>query len=135
MKLRTIVVAPAVAALVGLGGAGAAYAATTSPTTSSSASTAKPHHRALLPQHGSFQRGKIMNLGPQDSSLTLRSPDGFTQTYAITSATFVRAKRRAIPASQLQDGDRAMVFGVPGSGTATNAYLIRCVHEAAHSRS
>lgn len=53
------------------------------------------------------QRGKVTAVS--SSSITVRSDDGFTTTYAITSSTRVRINQKGATSAQISDGDTARV--------------------------
>lgn len=62
------------------------------------------------------QRGKVT--AASASSLTVRSSDGFTATYAVSSTTSVRRDRKTATADALVVGDAALVRAV---GTAAQS--------------
>jgi len=66
------------------------------------------------------------------SSITIKGRDGKGASFVVTSDTRVRAKGRPISISDLEVGDRAMVFGTTTDGTYTG-FLIRCVQHTASS--
>jgi hypothetical protein len=61
-----------------------------------------------------LQRGKVTAVSP--TSISVESPDGFTATYAVTSATKVRVARTLGSIAGVHDGDR--VFVVASGGKA-----------------
>lgn len=65
-----------------------------------------------------------------DTSITIQGRDGKGASFVVTSKTVVRAKGHRISISDLEVGDRAMVFGTDSNGTYT-AFLIRCVSRPA----
>ena len=74
-----------------------------------------------------YERGQVTSVG--DASLTVKTADGVSTTFAVTAQTRLRAAGKAITLSQLHAGDRAMVFATEQNGSFT-AYLVRCVHAA-----
>lgn len=125
----------------GNGAATSAAAATPSPDGGSgSAHAATPNrqgpkrHAGILArvEHGQFtarvkkgneqfelQRGKVLAVSP--TSIQVRSVDGFTATYAVTSSTKVRQDRKAASIGDVHPGDRV---GVLANG-AESALWIR----------
>ena len=74
-----------------------------------------------------YERGEIAALS--ETSITVRGRDGRSVTFALTPDTRVREKRRPAAISDLDVGDRVMVFGTNDNGTYT-AFLIRCLVKA-----
>ncbi len=74
-----------------------------------------------------YERGQVTSVGT--ASLTVKTADGVSTTFAVTAQTRLRAAGKAITLSQLHAGDRAMVFATEQDGSFT-AYLVRCVHAA-----
>lgn len=74
-----------------------------------------------------YERGEITALS--ETSITVKGRDGISATFALTPDTRVREKRRPATISDLEVGDRVMVFGTNDNGTYT-AFLIRCVVKA-----
>jgi hypothetical protein len=70
-----------------------------------------------------YERGEITAVGT--SSVTVQTADGTATTFAVTAQTRIRSQGHAISLSQLQVGDRAMVFASESNGSFT-AYLVRC---------
>jgi Domain of unknown function (DUF5666) len=64
-------------------------------------------------------------------SLTVTLPDGSTATFKTDATTIVRDKGQVVPISNLQSGERAMVFGLRNDDGSYTARLIRCVRAAA----
>jgi hypothetical protein len=62
-----------------------------------------------------MQRGTATKVGA--SSITVRSKDGFEQTYAITAGTGVRATRNGV--AGIAKGADVAVVGVQKGGTVT----------------
>jgi hypothetical protein len=60
------------------------------------------------------QRGRVENVGA--TSLTVRSADGFTRTYAVDDNTLVNAGRDGI--ADVKQGDTVGVVAVVDGGTA-----------------
>jgi hypothetical protein len=59
-------------------------------------------HRVIV-----FQRGAVEKVG--DTSLTVRSNDGFVETYALSDDTKVREKREDASVSDIDTDDRVLV--------------------------
>lgn len=82
------------------------------------------HGEFTVPKQGggyetiATQRGKVTAVST--SSITVKSDDGFSRTYAVTAATMVRAERDGIDAVKVGDsvGVKATVSGE--KATATN---------------
>ncbi len=82
------------------------------------------HGEFTVPKQGggyetiATQRGKVTAVST--SSITVKSDDGFSRTYAVTAATMVRAERDGIEAVKVGDsvGVKATVSGE--KATATN---------------
>ena len=74
-----------------------------------------------------YERGQVTSVG--SASVTVKTADGVSTTFAVTAQTRLRAAGRVITLSQLHAGDRAMVFATEENGSFT-AYLVRCVHAA-----
>src|SRR2546423_10550111 len=159
MKLRTRVVVPlAVTGIVGLGAAAIAWADSPSPSPSPSKGQSDNTHRhgrggvERRALHGEFtvavrgqrkaqtgtvqtmvldvQRGQITAIDKAKKTVTLRSPDGFTRTYAVTSDTKIRSKGQQETFDDLKTGERAMVLSEK-HGDSYVARAIRCVPDAA----
>jgi hypothetical protein len=67
-----------------------------------------------------FQRGSVTAVS--STSITLKSTDGFTQTYGITDSTAVTAHRDGI--SSVTTGDQAVVIATVSGHTATAVRII-----------
>ena len=137
----------AVIALIGIGG-GVAFAASGSgsstPTTLTAATTpasgastpatgpAKHKHRGLLgrAEHGSVtvktktgtevidvQRGTVTAVSP--TSITVKSPDGFTATYVVDSSTKVRKTGQQSAIANVANGDNVGIAAVHSGSTDT----------------
>ena len=77
-----------------------------------------------------YERGTVTAVGT--SSLTIRTPDGVSTTFAVTSSTHIRNGGAAAQLSQLISGDRAVVFGTSTTGAAGpfTASLVRAAPPA-----
>jgi hypothetical protein len=79
------------------------------------------HGTMVLPKPGGgtvtveIQNGRVTAVSR--SSITLKSDDGFTRTYAVTSSTIVAARRDGI--GSVQVGDQAWVTATASGGTVT----------------
>jgi hypothetical protein len=62
-----------------------------------------------------IQNGKVTSVS--QSSITLKSSDGFTQTYAVTASTTVDAQRNGI--GSVKVGDQVWVTATTSGGTVT----------------
>ena len=84
------------------------------------------HGQAVVAKPGggyltlAFQRGGITKLTA--SSMTVKSNDGFTQSFAITGSTVVSAGRDGI--ASVRTGDQAVVIATVSGGTATAVKII-----------
>jgi hypothetical protein len=84
------------------------------------------HGQAVLAKPGggyvtlAFQRGAIAKLSA--SSITVKSNDGFTQTFAVSGSTVVSAGRDGI--TSVKAGDQAVVIATVSGGTATAVKII-----------
>ena len=88
----------------------------------------------MLPLHGQFviakpgggyqtldfQRGNVMKVS--SDSITVKSTDGFTRSYAINGATVVTGQRNGI--SSVTTGDQAMVIATVSGGAATAVKVV-----------
>lgn len=63
------------------------------------------------------QKGEVTSVS--STSLTMKSVDGYTKTYVITSATRVRSKRKPSSISNVKPGERAFVVARKNGDTAT----------------
>lgn len=132
-----VVAITAVAAFANGGSSAATPVAATSPAPSQGA---RPHKGFVLlhadgvamKRDGStvdarVQKGIIRNV--DSTSITLRSPDGYEQTYVIDGSTKVREKRRPADVSELKQGEMARVVALKGSDGTYTARVINCVGE------
>jgi hypothetical protein len=84
------------------------------------------HGQAVLAKPGggyvtlAFQRGAITKVSA--SSITVKSNDGFTQSFAITGSTVVSAGRDGIASAKA--GNQAVVIATVSGGTATAVKII-----------
>ena|SRR5215469_4602746 len=84
------------------------------------------HGQAVVAKPGggyvtlAFQRGAITKLTA--SSMTVKSNDGFTQSFAITGSTVVSAGRDGI--ASVRTSDQAVVIATVSGGTATAVKII-----------
>jgi hypothetical protein len=134
-------------------GAGLAYADPPSPTpttptaTASPTPSARPKHRDHLPGprmkplallrralHGEvtlageehrvvvFQRGPVEKVS--DTSLTVKSEDGYTATYVVNAETVVRKNGDKATIAEVKAGDRVLVVA-DKDGSTLKAFRIR----------
>ena len=134
-------------------GAGLAYADPPSPTpttptaTASPTPSARPKHRDHLPGprmkplallrralHGEvtlageehrvvvFQRGPVEKVS--DTSLTVKSEDGYTATYVVNAETVVRENGDKATIAEVKAGDRVLVVA-DKDGSTLKAFRIR----------
>lgn len=118
---------------------GAVLAAATSSTAPSGGSAApnaaapnahKRHPLLSRIEHGEFsvqtkqgekvvdvQRGTVTAVNP--TSVTVRSPDGFTATYAVGSGSKVRKDKQQSTIGAVQAGDRVLVAAQKSGSTST----------------
>jgi hypothetical protein len=79
------------------------------------------HGEFVVPRAGGgyqtddMQRGSVTSVST--SSITIKSADGFTKTYQVTSSTLVDAQRDGI--SSVKDGHQVLVLATVSGGTAT----------------
>jgi hypothetical protein len=79
------------------------------------------HGEFVIPKSGGgyqtedTQRGAVTAVST--SSITVKSADGFTKTYRVTSSTLVDAQRDGI--GSVKNGHQVSVFATVGGGTAT----------------
>jgi Domain of unknown function (DUF5666) len=69
-------------------------------------------HRVVV-----FQRGPIDKVS--DTSLTVKSADGYTATYVVSDETVVREKAGKITVADLEAGDRVLVVATKDGSTLT----------------
>lgn len=148
------VAAGAVAAtvLTGVATAGPAATGGTATTAAGAADTTTPTARRGMMRdvlHGSFtiatdsgtavvdvQRGEVT--AASATSVTVKSSDGFTATYAVDADTLVRRDRATVGAGDLLVGDTAMVRSTAGTADVVRALspdaLARLKDRAANGR-
>lgn len=79
------------------------------------------HGQFVVPKQGGgyqtidTQRGQVTAVS--NSAITIKSPDGFVKTYAVTAATIVDAQRDGI--GSIKVGDQAAVSATVSGSTAT----------------
>lgn len=79
------------------------------------------HGTLVLPKQGGgtvtaeIQNGKVTSVS--QSSITLKSTDGFTKTYTVTASTIVDAQREGI--GSVKVGDQVWVAATVSGGTVT----------------
>ena len=84
------------------------------------------HGTVVVPKSGggyqtiTFQNGKVTAVS--STSITLRSADGYSHTYQVTSSTMVNAQRDGI--GSIKDGNQVMVDATISGSTATAARII-----------
>jgi hypothetical protein len=84
------------------------------------------HGQAVLAKPGGgyrtvdYQRGAVTAVGM--GSITVKSTDGFTQSYVITGSTIVGAQRGGI--GSIKTGDMASVIATVSGKTVTAARVI-----------
>jgi uncharacterized Zn-binding protein involved in type VI secretion len=71
-----------------------------------------------------FQRGPVEKVG--DTSLTVRSSDGYTATYVVSGDTTVRRNGAKATIAELKPGDRVVVVANK-DGSTLNAVRIRAI--------
>ncbi|MFL6241000.1 MAG: hypothetical protein ACJ735_16080 [Actinomycetes bacterium] len=76
-----------------------------------------------------LQRGEITAVDTKAKTVTVKSLDGFTRTYAVTTDTKIRSKGQDESFTDLKTGERAMVVAAK-DGDKYVARVIRCVHTA-----
>jgi VCBS repeat-containing protein len=151
MNLSTRVIVPlAIAGTLAVGAAAIAWADSPSPSPSPSQKHAGKggierralHGEFTVPQRGQgrsqsghvqtqvvdTQRGEITAIDTKAKTLTVKSRDGFTRTYTVTSDTTIKSKGADESFGDLKVGERAMVLSQKQGDTYV-AQRIRCVHE------
>jgi hypothetical protein len=157
MNLSTRVVVPlAIAGTLAVGAAAIAWADSPSPAPSPGQTKSQDgkhngkggierralHGEFTVPQRGQghkqsgtlqtevvdTQRGEITAVDTKAKTLTLKSRDGFTRTYTVTSDTTIKSKGQDESFGDLKVGERAMVLSQK-QGDKYVAQRIRCVHE------
>jgi hypothetical protein len=84
------------------------------------------HGSAVVPKPGggyqtiAFQNGKVTAVS--GTSITLRSADGYTHSYRVTSSTFVNAQRDGI--GPVKTGSQVIVTATVSGSTATATRII-----------
>ena len=84
------------------------------------------HGTVVVPKSGggyqtiTFQNGKVTAVS--STSITLRSADGYSRTYQVTSSTLVNAQRDGI--ASIKDGNQVMVDATISGSNATAARII-----------
>jgi hypothetical protein len=84
------------------------------------------HGQFVVPKSGGgyqtidTQRGAVTAVSA--TSITIKSGDGFTKTYQVTSSTYVDAQRNGI--GSVKTGHQAIVLATVSGGTATAARIL-----------
>jgi hypothetical protein len=84
------------------------------------------HGTVVVPKPGggyqtvAFQNGKVTAVS--STSITLRSADGYSHSYQVTSATMVNAQRDGI--GSIKAGNQVMVDATVSGGTATAVRVV-----------
>jgi hypothetical protein len=84
------------------------------------------HGSAVVPKPGggyqtvAFQNGKVTAVS--STSITLRSADGYSHTYQVTSSTMVNAQRDGI--GSIKDGNQVVVAATVSGSTTTATRII-----------
>jgi hypothetical protein len=135
-----LIAGTAVLAMAGVGG-GIAFAANSTPTTTEPATTAPSSSAAAAHQHrarglvGRAEHGQITvrtKTGDQvldiqhgqvtsvsATSVTVRSTDGFTATYAISGTSTVRVQKKTSTIANVHTGDQVAVAALHTGNTDT----------------
>jgi len=127
-----LIAGTAVLAMAGVGG-GIAFAADSTPTPSSPAPAAQQHKaRGLVGrvEHGQItvrtktgdqvldiQRGQVTSVSA--TSVTVRSTDGFTATYAVSGTSTVRVQKKTSTIADVHNGDQVAVAALHTGNTDT----------------
>ena len=127
-----LIAGTAVLAMAGVGG-GIAFAADSTPTPSSPAPAAQQHKaRGLVGrvEHGQItvrtktgdqvldiQRGQVTSVSA--TSVTVRSTDGFTATYAVSGTSTVRVQKKTSTIADVHTGDQVAVAALHTGNTDT----------------
>lgn len=144
LLLASAVSALALAGVVGAGVASADPTGTAAPEPAASPSAAagakgdhaRRPHRGLTAKalHGEvtlagkqhrlvqFQRGRVTTV--EDSSVSVRSADGFVGTYRIESSTKIRVAHKKAALGDVEVGDRVRVFAAKDGSTLTATRLV-----------
>ena len=84
------------------------------------------HGTVVVPKSGggyqtvTFQTGKVTAVS--STSITLRSADGFSRSYQVSSSTMVNAQRDGI--GSIKDGNQVMVSATVSGSTATAIRIV-----------
>lgn len=131
MHARTLALAGLTAVAVATGGIAVANAATPTPTPSAGTGTVVTKHKPRPALHGeAVRRGKggtFVTVGTQRgevtavsaTSITEKSIDGFTRTYALTPDSKVLLDKKTATATAVQVGQKAAVVAVKTGDTWT----------------
>jgi hypothetical protein len=128
-----LIAGTAALAMAGVGG-GIAFAANSTPSTTTTSPTAPTtghqHRAAARVEHGQLtvrtktgdqlldvQRGQVTAVSP--TSVTIRSQDGFTATYGVSSTSTVRVQKKASTIANVHTGDQVAVAAVHSGNTDT----------------
>jgi Cu/Ag efflux protein CusF len=129
-----LIAGTAVLAMAGVGG-GIAFAANSStPTTTTPSAPAPQQHKARglvgRVEHGQItvrtktgdqaldiQRGQVTSVGA--TSVTVRSTDGFTATYAVSGTSTVRVQKKTSTIADVHNGDQVAVAALHTGNTDT----------------
>ncbi len=111
----------------GLGGRGFAFGGLGGPSFAFGAGPLRAvHGEFVVPKQGGgyetvdVQRGQVTAVS--GSAITIKSSDGFTRSYVVTSSTIVGAKRDGI--GSIKAGDQAAVTATVSGGTATAVSIV-----------
>lgn len=149
-RTKVAVAGVSVAALTGIVGVGVAAADSPTPATPSTGASATPGAKAKTPGakakehkhhsmfqralHGEatlggkkhlvvdFQRGSVTKVSA--TSITVRSTDGFTASYAVNGDTKVRAQKQASTVGAVKTSDKVRVVGVKNGATVTAKVVV-----------
>jgi Cu/Ag efflux protein CusF len=129
-----LIAGTAVLAMAGVGG-GIAFAANSStPTTTTPSAPAAQQHKARglvgRVEHGQItvrtktgdqaldiQRGQVTSVSA--TSVTVRSTDGFTATYAVSGTSTVRVQKKTSTIADVHNGDQVAVAALHTGNTDT----------------
>ncbi len=84
------------------------------------------HGTVVVPKSGggyqtvAFQNGKVTAVS--STSITLRSADGYSHTYQVTSSTMVNAQRDGI--GSIKNGNQVMVDATVSGSTTTAVRIV-----------
>jgi hypothetical protein len=130
----TLIAGTVVLALAGIGGGVAVASAgpPATPTAVATTATSPQHVRrwASRVTHGEFtvrtrqgdrvvdvQRGRVTAVSA--TSVTVRSADGFTSSYAVSATSTIRDRKQRTGIGTVRTGDHVAVFATRSGGTAT----------------